>query len=1162
MTQLSAASIPLDDYSLDDRYRRSDGRVFLTGTQALVAIMLHQRRLDRLAGLNTAGFVSGYRGSPLGAVDQAMWKAKRFLAEEQIEFLPAINEDLAATAVLGTQQVELEPDRSVDGVFSMWYGKGPGVDRAGDALKHGNAYGSSPRGGVLVVAGDDHGCASSSMSHQSDVAFMSWYMPTLNPASIGEYIQFGLYGFALSRYSGMWAGFKGISETVESAASVALPPAPVFRMPTDFDMPDGGLNFRWPDLPGMQIERRMKFKKEAVRAFARANPIDRAIFNMKGARYGIITTGKAHLDVMEALALLGIDEKRARAIGLDVYKVGIVWPLENAGAERFMAGKEEVLVVEEKRGIIESQLKEYIYDRAVAKPRLILGKHDETNASLISWVDELSPSGLAPIIAARLKRVFPELDFAEPLARIERLSQTAAAPLGAKRQPYFCSGCPHNTSTKVPEGSMALAGIGCHFMASWMERDTSSLIQMGGEGVNWAAKSRFLKGRPHIFQNLGDGTWYHSGSMAIRQAVAAKANITYKILYNDAVAMTGGQPVDGQISVPLIANQLIAEGVAKLVILSETPDALIAAGGLPAGVDVRSRDDLDAVQRELREIEGVTALIYDQACAAEKRRKRKRGDYPDPPKRVFINDAVCEGCGDCSTQSNCLSVVPIETEFGRKRRIDQSSCNKDYSCLKGFCPSFVTVEGGALRKPKIEADGAAIDAQLARLPSPAPAPMGRAYDLLVAGVGGTGVVTIGAIVAMAAHLEGKGGSVLDFMGFAQKGGAVLSYVRLAASPEALNQVRIDIGEAEALIASDLVVATDERALRVLQKGATRAVVNTDILPTADFIRNRNVDFEGAQRLKTLREACDGDTLAAADAVDLARRLLGDTVYSNMMLLGMAWQRGLVPLSLAALTRAIELNGVAIAKNLRAFDLGRAIAHDEAGLRAAAGLTETAPAPLTLDTLIERRAAFLTDYQNAAYADRYRRFVSDIAARSQVNDPDTRFARAIAESLFKLMAYKDEYEVARLYASSAFRRKLEAEFEGDFRLKFHMAPPLLSRDLDPLGRPKKREFGPWMMAAFGVLHRLKFLRGGAFDLFGRTGERRLERALIEEYRHDIEAAAAALTRDTLETAIELAQLPEEIRGFGPVKLVSIEKAKARRALLLQKLQSAMRPAAAA
>jgi len=1158
----SASAPRLDSYELDDRYRRTSGRAFMTGTQALVAIMLHQRRLDRSRGLNTAGFISGYRGSPLGAVDQALWRASKFLAEEQIEFLPAINEDLAATAILGAQQVEIEPDRTVDGVFSMWYGKGPGVDRAGDALKHGNAYGSSPHGGVLVVAGDDHGCASSSMSHQSDVAFMSWYMPTLNPASIAEYIEFGLYGFALSRFSGMWVGFKGISETVESAASIDLMAPSSFRMPTDFEVPDGGLNFRWPDLPGMQIERRMKFRKEAVRAFARANPLDRAVYGVNGARYGIITTGKAHLDVMEALALLGVDERRARAIGLDVYKVGVVWPLENAGAERFMAGKEEVLVVEEKRGIIESQLKEYIYDRAVAKPKLILGKHDETNASLISWVDELSPSVLAPIIAGRLQKLIPDLNFSEPLARLARLSNAVPAPGGAKRQPYFCSGCPHNTSTRVPEGSKALAGIGCHFMASWMDRDTSSLIQMGGEGVNWAAKARFLKGRPHIFQNLGDGTWYHSGSMAIRQAVAAGANITYKILYNDAVAMTGGQPVDGTISVPSIASNLAAEGVLQIVILSENPDALIAAGGLPAGVSVRPRDDLDAVQRELREIDGVTALIYDQACAAEKRRKRKRGDYPDPQKRVFINEAVCEGCGDCSVQSNCLSVVPIDTEFGRKRRIDQSSCNKDYSCLKGFCPSFVTVEGGALKKPKVDADHAAIDALIAKLHAPEVPAIERAYDLLVAGVGGTGVVTIGAIIAMAAHLEGKGASVLDFMGFAQKGGAVLSYVRLAASPSSLNQVRIDNGEAEALIASDLVVATDERALRVLQKGATRAVVNTDIMPTADFIRNRNIDFDGARRLRTLREACDPDAVTAADATDLARRLLGDTVYSNMMLLGMAWQRGLLPLSAEAITRAIRLNGVSIATNERAFALGRLLASDEAALRRAGGLVDTGAAPLPLDALIERRTLALSEFQNDAYAKSYRDFVARVIEQCRSSDSDGRFSRAVAENLFKLMAYKDEYEVARLYTSGAFRQKLESEFEGGYRLKFHMAPPLLNRDVDPLGRPGKREFGQWMLVALTALKHLKFLRGGPFDPFGHTEERRLERSLIATYRSDIESLAKRLDARTHRVAVEIARLPEDIRGYGPVKLQSIEESKRRRAGLFEKLPSTSPETAAA
>ncbi len=1140
----------LDQYELDDRYRRRSGRAFLTGSQALVAIMLHQRRQDRAAGLDTAGFVSGYRGSPLGGVDQAMWRAGRFLKEEQIEFLPAINEELAATAILGAQQVELEADRIVEGVFSMWYGKGPGVDRAGDALKHGNAYGSSPHGGVLVVAGDDHGCVSSSMSHQSDVAFMSWYMPTLNPASIAEYIDYGLYGFALSRFSGMWVGFKAISETVEGASSVELAAPPRFQTPADFAMPEGGLNMRWPDLPGMQIERRMKFKKEAVRAFARANPIDRALYNVPGARYGIITTGKAHHDVLEALAMLGVDERRARTIGLDIYKVGIVWPLENDGAERFMAGKEEVLVIEEKRGIIESQLKEYLYDRAVAKPKLILGKHDERGALLISWVEELTPSGLAPIIAGRLKRIFPEMNFDDALARIARASRDADAPGGAKRIPYFCSGCPHNTSTKVPEGSKALAGIGCHFMASWMDRETSSLIQMGGEGVNWAAKSMFLKDRPHIFQNLGDGTYFHSGYMAIRQAVAAKTNITYKILFNDAVAMTGGQPVDGVLTVPAIANQLKSEGVCKIVIVSDQPEKIIETGGYPTEVEVRHRDDLDAVQRDLREIKGVTALIYEQTCAAEKRRRRKKGDYPDPPKRIFINDLVCEGCGDCSKQSNCLSIVPVETDFGRKRKIDQSSCNKDYSCVKGFCPSFVSVEGGELRKPDARAQDAALQELLASLPTPAIPSIGRAYDLLVAGVGGTGVVTIGAIITMAAHLEGKGASVLDFMGFAQKGGAVLSYVRLGAAPAALHQVRIDLGEAQAVIACDLVVATDPRALAVMQAGETRAVANTGIMPTADFIRDRNIDFAAHQRIKALRSACGADLVETIDASEIALRLLGDTVFSNMFLLGFAWQKGLVPVGGAALARAIDLNGVAVAKNKAAFDLGRAAAIDAAALMRSAGLAETPAPELTLAAFVSRRAEFLAAYQDAAYAKSYTDYIGTVKSRVAGVSGGEAFSRAVARYLFKLMAYKDEYEVARLYTDGAFMKKVAAEFAGDYRLKFHMAPPVFNRGVDDQGRPLKSVFGPWMYGALSVLRRFRFLRGTAFDPFGTSVERRLERRLIADYRSRIDEISRRLTAANIALATEIARLPDDIRGYGPVKLAAIETAERRFSSLMK------------
>ncbi|HXI87196.1 MAG TPA: indolepyruvate ferredoxin oxidoreductase family protein, partial [Parvularculaceae bacterium] len=993
----------LDDYALDDRYARTSGRVFLTGTQALVAILLMQRRLDRAAGLNTAGFVSGYRGSPLGGLDQALWRGEKFLGENNITFLPAINEDLAATAVLGTQQVEIEKTRTVDGVFSMWYGKGPGVDRAGDALKHGNAYGSSPHGGVLVVAGDDHGCVSSSMSHQSDVAFMASYTPTINPASVGEYLEFGLWGYACSRFSGMWIGFKAISETVESAASVELPAPASFKTPADFVMPDGGLNYRWPDLPGMQIERRMRDKKEAVRAFARANPIDKVIFKVPNAKFGIITTGKAHLDVMEALSILGIDEARARAISLDVYKIGLVWPLENAGAERFMAGKEEVLVVEEKRGIIESQLKEYLYDRAVDKPKRILGKHDENGEPLISWVDELSPSTLAPILATRIARIIPGLDFSAALADLDARRQSAIAPGGAKRLPYFCSGCPHNTSTRVPEGSRALAGIGCHFMASWMDRETSDLIQMGGEGVNWASKSMFLEGRPHIFQNLGDGTYFHSGSMAIRQAIAAGANVTYKILYNDAVAMTGGQPIDGVLTVPMIAHQLKAEGVKKVVLVSDQPEKFGPAD-LPADVAVLHRDHLDAVQRDLRDIKGVTALIYEQTCAAEKRRRRKRGDYPDPPKRMFINELVCEGCGDCSTQSNCLSIVPVETEFGRKRKIDQSSCNKDYSCVKGFCPSFVSIEGGALKKPAPAAFSDELKTALRTLPAPALPALGRAYDLLVGGVGGTGVVTIGAIITMAAHLEGKGASVLDFMGFAQKGGTVLSYVRLGALPAALNQVRIDIGAADAAIVCDLVVGTDQRALAVMRKGETRAAANMEIMPTADFIRDRNIDFAAHRRLKTLKEACGESQVADIDASALAERLLGDLVFSNMFLLGFSWQQGLVPVTFAALMRAIELNGVAVEKNKEAFALGRAAAVAPDAVYRAAGL-KSAPAPQpTFAEFVDRRADFLIGYQSRNYAKRYRQFVERVASEAASIPGGEDFASAVATYLFKLMAY--------------------------------------------------------------------------------------------------------------------------------------------------------------
>jgi indolepyruvate ferredoxin oxidoreductase len=1112
-------------YKLEDRYEMERGRVFMTGTQALVRIALDQARRDRQAGRKTGGFISGYRGSPLGGLDLELWRLGKKLKDSRIEFLPAVNEDLAATAVLGSQQVETDPKREVEGVFALWYGKGPGVDRAGDALKHGNAYGSSPNGGVLVVAGDDHGCVSSSMPHQSDVAFMAWFMPTLNPASVSEYLEFGEYGYALSRYSGMWVGFKAVSETVESGASFELKPDRQFNQP-GFAIPPTGLHYRWPDLPGPQIEERMEAKKQAVFAFAEANPIDRHIYELRDARFGIVTTGKAHLDLMEALRLLGIGEAECRALGIDIYKVGMVWPLARRDALDFVRGKEEVLVIEEKRGIIESQFKEYFYDWPGDKPKRMVGKRDEAGERLVPWTGELSPRQLAPIVAKRLDGIFPGHDFS---ARARALTDEPVAALsvpGATRTPYFCSGCPHNTSTKVPEGSTALAGIGCHFMASWMDRETTSLIQMGGEGVNWAASSLFT-GRGHVFQNLGEGTYYHSGSMAIRQAIAAKANITYKILFNDAVAMTGGQPVDGPVSVHAIAAEVRAEGVERIALVSDAPEKF-ALQDFPAGTSIHHRRELDSVQRELREVKSVSVLIYEQTCATEKRRRRKRGTMEDPKKFVVINELVCEGCGDCSVESNCLSVEPLETEFGTKRRVNQSSCNKDFSCLNGFCPSFVTVEGATRRKKSgVEVDLASLAADLAQPELPS---LDKPFDLLVTGVGGTGVVTVGQLITMGAHLEGRGATVLDFTGFAQKFGPVLSFVRVGATPDAINQVRIDAGAADALIGCDIVVSSSPKASATYRRGM-KAAVNLAKMPTGDIVRRRDADLAVDQRLAAIGSVVGQDALAAVDANRLSEKLMGDTVFANVMMLGFAWQLGLVPVGHEALRQAIELNGVAIEANHRAFLIGRIAA---AKPEALAGLLEPKPAASeTLDQIISKREAFLTDYQDAAYAARYRATVDKVRA-AEVSLGSEELTKAVARSLFKLMAYKDEYEVARLHTQTGLKQKLEAEFEGGYRIVHHLAPPMMGGETDARGRPLKRSFGPWIRKPFHVLARMKRLRGTAFDIFGYTAERRMERELIGWYEGKVEEALVRLSPENRTALAEAMSLPMQMRGFGPVK----------------------------
>ncbi len=1150
---LRAASALDLEYRLEHRYTRSSGRVFMTGTQALVRTLLMQRALDESVGLNSAGFVSGYRGSPLGAVDQQLWRAKSLLDAHAIHFLPAINEELAATAVLGTQRVEADPERSVDGVFGMWYGKGPGVDRAGDALRHGNAYGSSPHGGVVAVLGDDHGCVSSSMPHQSDFVLAAWHMPILNPASLAELIEFGLYGFALSRFSGAWIGLKAISETVESAATVDLDRL-VTRWPVgEFVAPAGGLHNRWPDLPSVAIEMRQHAKLDAVRAFAKNASIDRLITSAVEGDLGIITCGKAHLDLLEALRRLGLTIRDLDKAGVRIYKVGLSFPLEPSRIIEFARGLREILVIEEKGEFVEQQVKNLLYNQADGQRPRIEGKRDLAGHPLFQAVGELRPSRVMPAFAQWLARHRPDLDRRALVVDFVAAPVLSNAADGVRRSPYFCSGCPHNTSTRVPEGSIAHAGIGCHFMASWMERDTVGLIQMGGEGVDWAAQSKFTA-TPHIFQNLGDGTYFHSGSLAVRQAVAAGANLTYKILYNDAVAMTGGQPVDGSISVAQIARQVEAEGVKRLAIVSDDIGKYRDAGTqFPAGTSFHDRSELEEVQLLLRQTRGVTVLIYDQACAAELRRKRKKGQIVEPARRLFINAEVCEGCGDCGVASNCLSVEPLETDMGRKRRINQSSCNKDYSCVNGFCPSFVSVGGANPRRAiGVEFDEAALMSAVAALAEP-PTALGDApYDLLVTGVGGTGVVTIGALVSMAAHLEGRAASVLDFMGFAQKGGAVLSFVRFARSPELLNQVRIDTQQADCVLACDLVVGASQDALQTVRHGRTRIVVNEHEVANDSFVRHADAQLHGAALLEKMRHAAGPERVEQCNAHALAQQFLGDVMGANVLLLGYAWQRGLVPVSLAALLRAIELNGVAIKANCVALALGRLAAADPQRIGdlvhgESKGERVSEPA---LDELIAARSTILIQYQGAALARRYRDLVERVAAaETRISSAPGPLTRAVAIQFARLLAYKDEYEVARLYTDGRFRTALAREFEGapgrDYRIQFHMAPPLLARP-DGRGLPRKMTLGPWLWPVLRVLAAARVVRGTLIDPFGLGLERRVERALANDYEMRMRAIAADLRPEGLAQAIEWAGLNSQLRGFGHVKMAKLVAVKAREA----------------
>jgi indolepyruvate ferredoxin oxidoreductase len=1142
------------DITLDDKYDRERGRVLLSGTQALVRLPLAQRARDAAAGLNTAGYISGYRGSPLGGYDQQLLAAGARLAARHVRFVPGVNEDLAATAIWGTQQAGLLPGAKYDGVFAIWYGKGPGVDRSGDAIKHANRMGTAPHGGVLVVFGDDHPGKSSTISHQSEQALAANGVAVLYPATVQELLDFGLHGFALSRHAGVWVGLKCVNETVEATATVQVDPERVeCRVPPGAP-PEGGVHARFGFDPIGDEMRLMRHKLPRAQAYARLNGLDRVSHGApRPGGLGLIAAGKSWLDVVTALATLGLDAPRLAALGLSLYKPGLIWPLDPIGLAAFARGQRELLIVEEKAAFLETQAAHALYNLPDAERPRLAGKRDAAGETLLPADVVLEPLEIARVVGNRLVALgladeALKVRLATVAARLAAARERPAEP--GQRTPYFCSGCPHNTSTKVPAGSVAFAGIGCHTMAIYMNRATLPPTQMGGEGMTWVGMAPFTD-RPHAFQNLGDGTYFHSGLLAIRAAVAAGATITYKILHNDAVAMTGGQPVEGHLSVAEVTHQLRAERVQRIALVSDDPAKYGRAPGFAAGVTVHDRAELERVQRELRELKGVSAIIYDQVCAAEKRRRRKRGRLPDPARRVLINPLVCEGCGDCSAQSNCVSIEPLETEFGRKRAIDQSSCNKDYSCIQGFCPAFVSVVGGELSKPA----AARLDAAaLAGLPEPVAAGGDRPVSLLVTGIGGTGVVTVGAVLAMAAHVEGRAASVYDMTGLAQKGGAVLSHVRIAPAASAPAAARIGLYEADVVLGCDLVVAAAPEVLGAIDPGRTRLALNTHLVPTAAFQLNPDVDFHAPQLVARIMAIAGAECVARVDATGAARRLLGDTVGANLFIVGFALQQGWLPLGRAAVERAIELNGAAVALNQRALALGRLAAADPDRFAALCAALESPPAAAG-GTPLEIRERFLAGYQDAAYAARYRALVERVAAAEAARAPGCgQLAAAVTRYYFKLLAYKDEYEVARLHAGAEFRALVAATFSGPFSLRFHLAPPGLARRDPATGVPRKISVGGWLLPVFGMLARLRLLRGTAFDPFGWRAERRLERRLIADYERLVDELLAGLSPARHALAVELASLPEQIRGYGHVKQRHLAAAERRRAELLARFRA--------
>ncbi|MFT5507066.1 MAG: indolepyruvate ferredoxin oxidoreductase [Hyphomicrobiaceae bacterium] len=1153
--------------SLEDKFNLSETHQILTGTQAIVRLLLMQKQRDRAAGLNTAGYATGYRGSPIATLEAALHGVEKTLTKNNIKFQPGLNEDLSATAVWGTQQTELYGEGKFDGVFGLWYGKGPGVDRSGDVFRHANHAGTSPNGGVLALMGDDHTCESSTTAHQSEFAFVDAMMPIFNPAGVQEILDFGIMAYALSRYASVWVGLKCVKDNIESTATVDGNPDRVsITLPSDdeFTMPEGGLSIRGEEHASIREARLFDYKMDAVRAFVRNNDVNRIVTSGgPTAKIGIVSTGKSYLDVREALDTLGLDEVGCNEQGIRILKIGMPWPLDPQIVKRFAKDLDMIIVVEEKRALIEAQIKELLFNTDL-RP-VVIGKKNEHGNTLFQEKGALEATQIGIEIGERLLSCDRGNEtVSDAVTELKRLTgNTPVTPEAFTRVPYFCAGCPHSSSTKVPEGSRAYAGIGCHYMAKWMDRETFGFTHMGAEGANWIGEASFTT-RDHVFQNLGDGTYIHSGSLAIRAAVAAGVNITYKLLYNDAVAMTGGQALDGGLTVGMMAQQVMGEGVKRVDIVTDEPDKYGTDSGIPAKIQIYHRRDLMEVQKGLAATPGVTVMIYDQTCASEKRRRRKRGLFPDPDRRAFINTAVCEGCGDCGVKSNCVAVTPEETALGRKRKIDQSACNKDFSCVEGFCPSFVTVHGAKPKKmasPQPQGDKhAGVAEMLTSLPEPKQPALDKAYAMLVTGVGGTGVVTISAVLGQAAYIEGIGFGAIDMTGLAQKGGAVSCHLKFAKTSDDINAIRIGVGGANLVLGGDLVVTASNSVLKSVQPDETAIIVNTHEMITGEFTKNPDLQVPGSALIEAINDRARKADVHTFDAHAYAVRLFGDSIMSNMFLLGFAFQKGLIPVSAEAIEEAVKLNGAAIEMNQRAFRFGRLAAHDRDALDR---IAKPAPklvdqnATETLEDIIERRAALLVDYQDAKLAERYRQKVAWAQALEKEHTPSRKgFAEAVARSYHKLLAYKDEYEVARLYTDGAFAEALKTNFDGVRRIEYHLAPPLLARFWKDktTGHPRKIKLGGWMTPVFRFLAKRKNLRGTAWDVFGRSSERRREREMITEFEQLLDRIGPKLSDATHATATVLAGLPMDVRGFGHVKLENDRKVQLRKVELLRELDS--------